>query len=165
MDFGLANKVVIVTAATSNIGRAIALDLASDGAVVIAVGRDTEAGERVVAESCSRGAAAALFVEADMLDHAAPGRILAQAEQFGPVAVLVNNVGGNVGAGFFVDSDSATWLADLDITLMTTLRMTHGVLPDMIARKAGRRWDSGRIGRTRAEKGDVNWDGSREKWR
>jgi NAD(P)-dependent dehydrogenase (short-subunit alcohol dehydrogenase family) len=52
--------------------------------------------------------------------------------------VLVNNVGGNVGTGFFVDSDPDTWQGDLDITLMTTLRMTHAALPGMIARKAGR---------------------------
>ena len=138
MDLGLAGKVVIVTGATANIGRAIALDFAADGAVVIAVGRDREAGERVVAEARSRGAAQAVFVQADMLDTASPARILAEAETFGPPAVLVNNVGGNVGAGFFVDSDPATWQGDLDITLMTTLRMTHAVLPGMIRRKAGR---------------------------
>lgn len=55
------------------------------------------------------------------------------------MAVLVNNVGGDVAlAGFFADSDPSTWLADLDITLLTTIRMTHAVLPGMIERKAGR---------------------------
>jgi NAD(P)-dependent dehydrogenase (short-subunit alcohol dehydrogenase family) len=138
VDIGGAGKVVIVTGATANIGRAIALDFANEGAKLVAVGRDAEAGARVVAEALTRGAAAAVFVQADMLDPASPARILAEAEKLGPVAVLVNNVGGNVGAGFFVDSDPATWAGDIDITLMTTLRMTHAVLPGMIARKAGR---------------------------
>src|ERR1700757_1512183 len=138
MDIGVAGKIVIVTGATANIRRAIALDFANEGAKVIAVGRDEEAGARVVAEALSRGAAAAIFVKADLLDPTSPPPILAAAEALGPVAVLVNNVGGNVGAGFFVDSDPASWAGDIDITLMTTLRMTHAVLPGMIARKWGR---------------------------
>jgi 2-hydroxycyclohexanecarboxyl-CoA dehydrogenase len=138
MDLGLAGKTVIVTGATANIGRAIALDFAAEGAKVIAVGRDAEAGGRVVERMLAQGAAAAIFVREDLLDQAAPARILAAAEALGPIDVLVNNVGGNVGAGFFADSDPASWLGDIEITLMTTLRMTHAVLPGMIARKHGR---------------------------
>lgn len=138
MDLGLAGKVVIVTGATANIGRAIALDFAGEGANVVAVGRDEEAGARVVAQAGRFGAAACVFIQADLLDPASPARILAAADALGPLSVLVNNVGGNVGAGFFADSDPRTWQGDIDITLMTTLRMTHAVLPGMIARKAGR---------------------------
>jgi 2-hydroxycyclohexanecarboxyl-CoA dehydrogenase len=138
MDLGVADKVVIVTGATANIGRAIALDFAAEGARVIVVGRDAEAGARVIAQGLERGAPAAVFVQADLLDPASPVRIRDAAERIGPIAILVNNVGGNVGAGFFVDSDPASWQADIDITLMTTLRMTHAVLPGMVARGAGR---------------------------
>jgi 2-hydroxycyclohexanecarboxyl-CoA dehydrogenase len=138
MDLGLAGKVVIVTGATANIGRAIALDFAAEGAVLVAVGRDREAGERVLAEARVRGAPDAMFLAADLLDRDAPKRILAEASSLGPVSVLVNNVGGNVGAGFFVDSDPESWDGDIDINLKTTLRMTHAVLPGMIARKAGK---------------------------
>jgi len=138
MDLKLAGKVVVVTGATANIGRAIALDFAAEGIKLVAVGRDEEAGERVIGEALSRGAEEAIFVRADLLDPKSPARILEAAETLGPVSILVNNVGGNVGAGFFVDSDPESWRGDLDITLMTTLRMTHAVLPGMIARHAGR---------------------------
>jgi 2-hydroxycyclohexanecarboxyl-CoA dehydrogenase len=138
MDLKLAGKVVIVTGATANIGRAIALDFAAEGAMLVAVGRDESAGARVVQDAHTRGAGAAVFVRADLLDAASPARIRAAADQLGPLAVLVNNVGGNAAAGFFVDSDPASWQQDLDITLMSTLRMTHAVLPGMIARRAGR---------------------------
>lgn len=138
MDLGVADKVVIVTGATANIGRAIALDFAVEGAKVIVVGRDAEAGARVITQASARGAHGAIFVQADLLDSLSPVRIREAAEQLGPIAILVKNVGGNVGAGCFVDSDPASWQADIDLTLMTTLRMTHAVLPGMIARRAGR---------------------------
>src|SRR5207249_4980363 len=138
MDLGLAGKVVIVTGATANVGRAIALDFAAEGAKVVAVGRDEDAGARVVEEAKRRGAQAAVFVRADLLDPESPARILAEAQKLGPVDVLVNNVGGNVGAGLFVDSDPATWQGDIDITFTTVLRMTHAVLPGMIERGGGR---------------------------
>lgn len=138
MDMKLQGQVVLVTGATANIGRAIALEFAAEGARVVAVGRDAEAGGRVTAEARARGAAEAIFIQADLLDRSAPERILQAAEALGPLAVLVNNVGGNVGAGLFVDSDPDTWQGDIDITLMTTLRMTHAALPGMIARGAGR---------------------------
>jgi 2-hydroxycyclohexanecarboxyl-CoA dehydrogenase len=137
MDLGLSGKVVVVTGATANIGRAIALDFAAEGAKVVAVGRDEQAGARVAAAAQTRGAQAAVFVAADMLDRCSPARIQEVAERLGPLAVLVNNVGGNVGAGFFADSDPESWQGDIEITLMTTLRMTHAVLPGMIARKTG----------------------------
>lgn len=138
MDFGLAGKVVIVTGATANIGRAIALDFAGEGAKVVVVGRDEAAGARVVEQAKQRGAQAAIFVRADLTDRAAPAQILAAAEPLGPVEVLVNNVGGNVGSGLFVDSDPDTWDGDIDINFKTTLRMTHAVLKGMVERGGGR---------------------------
>lgn len=138
MQLNLAGKVVVVTGATANIGRAIALDFAAEGARVVIVGRDQAAGARVVSDALARGAQAALFVRADLLDVNSPAAIIEAAEMLGPIAVLVNNVGGNAGAGFFVDSDPQTWLRDIDLSLMTMLRMTHAVLPGMIERHAGR---------------------------
>jgi NAD(P)-dependent dehydrogenase (short-subunit alcohol dehydrogenase family) len=137
MQTGLTDRVAIVTGATANIGRAIALGLAAEGAKVVAVGRDAAAGARLEALCRERGAADARFIAADLTDPASPARILAAALALGPVAVLVNNVGGNVAAGFFADSDPETWAGDLDLNFGTVLRMTHAVLPGMIAAKAG----------------------------
>lgn len=137
MDLSLNRKVAIVTGATANIGRGIALELAAEGVALVAVGRDEAAGARLVEQARERGAADAVFVAADMLDPAAPARILAAAEALGPVAVLVNNIGGNVDQGLFADSDPAKWAGDIDLNFGTLLRMTHAVIPGMIERKAG----------------------------
>ena len=130
MDLGLTGQVAVVTGATANIGRAIALALAAEGVQVVAVGRDAEAGAKLAVAGLT-------FVAADLLDPAAPARIMAAAEALGPLAVLVNNVGGNVAQGFFAESDPAGWAADIDLNLGTVLRMTHAALPGMITRQAG----------------------------
>lgn len=137
MDLNLDGKVVIVTGATANIGRALTLGFAAEGSKLLAVGRDREAGERVVSAAIERGAARAVFHQADLLDPASPAGVIAAAEQLGPIDVLVNNVGGNVGAGLFAESDPDGWQADLDLNLLTVLRMTRAVLPGMIARRSG----------------------------
>jgi NAD(P)-dependent dehydrogenase (short-subunit alcohol dehydrogenase family) len=138
VELNLRGELVLVTGATANIGRAIALGFAAEGARLVVVGRDREAGERVISESIARGAEAAVFVAADLLDPESPGRILEEAQKLGDVSVLVNNLGGNVGVGLFADSDPASWQGDLDLNLVSLLRMTHAVLPDMIERQGGR---------------------------
>jgi NAD(P)-dependent dehydrogenase (short-subunit alcohol dehydrogenase family) len=137
MDMQLTGRVAIVTGATANIGRAISLGLAAEGAALVAVGRDVDAGARLVDQAIGAGTEKARFVAADLGDPAAPALIMAAASELGDVAILINNVGGNVGAGFFADSDPASWAGDIDLNLGTMLRMTHAVLPDMIARKTG----------------------------
>lgn len=137
MDFQLEGKVAVVTGATANIGRAVALDLAAERAIVVLVGRDAEAGARLVDDCKARGAPDAVFVAADLLDPSSPGKVRDAADALGPVAVLVNNVGGNVDQGLFTDSDPAKWMADIDLNFGTVLRMTHALLPGMIERKQG----------------------------
>jgi NAD(P)-dependent dehydrogenase (short-subunit alcohol dehydrogenase family) len=137
MNMDLSGKVAIVTGATANIGRAIALGLAAEGMTVIAVGRDEEAGAKLAAAGEQSGGGAIRFVRADLLDPDAPEHILAVAQAVGPVAVLVNNVGGNIGSGFFAGSDPVSWAGDIDLNLGTVLRMTHAVLPGMIEQGSG----------------------------
>ncbi|MFA7585831.1 MAG: SDR family NAD(P)-dependent oxidoreductase [Novosphingobium sp.] len=137
MNLGLEGKVALVTGATANIGRAIALELASEGAALVAVGRDREAGARLVEAAKRRGATDAVFVAADLLDKAAPTLVVEQADRLGPISVFVNCLGGNVDQGLFVDSDPDKWAGDIDLNFGTVLRMTHAVLPGMIERQSG----------------------------
>lgn len=152
MELGLEGKVAIVTGATANIGRGIALELATEGACVVGVGRDEDAGAKLVADARVRGAADAVFVAADLLDHDAPATILDAAESLGPVDILVNCLGGNVDQALFVNSDPDKWFADIDLNFGTVLRMTHAVLQGMAERKRGAIVN---IGSTAGLKGDY----------
>jgi 2-hydroxycyclohexanecarboxyl-CoA dehydrogenase len=136
---GLAGKVVIVTAATANIGRGIALAFADEGARVVITGRDPVAGELVAKLARERGAADVLWRPADMTVADEVAALVADTVgAFGQIDVLVNNVGGNVAVTPFASSTPEQWQADLDLNLMTMFRCTHLVLPHMLARSSGR---------------------------
>lgn len=137
MDFKLHNKVAVVTAATANIGRAVALALAAEGVVLIAVGRDQAAGEKLVQSALQLGATAVEFVATDLTQPTAAAAILMTASQYGPIEVLVNGVGGNAEQGFFVESSPEKWADDIDLNFGTVLRLCHAVLPQMIAQRSG----------------------------
>jgi NAD(P)-dependent dehydrogenase (short-subunit alcohol dehydrogenase family) len=85
----LQNQKALVTGATSGIGRAIALQLARDGAEVVVHGRDAARGEKTVAEIAANGGRAR-FIAADL---SKPAEIRRLAKEVGDIDVLVNNAG------------------------------------------------------------------------
>lgn len=89
----LKGKTALVTGATSNIGRAVAVAFAEEGAHVVVSGRSKERGDQVVAEIREKGGLAE-FVAAD-LDSAAAALALAEeaTRLLGRIDILVNNAG------------------------------------------------------------------------
>jgi NAD(P)-dependent dehydrogenase (short-subunit alcohol dehydrogenase family) len=88
-DNGLTGQRALVTGATSGIGRAVALQLARDGAEVLVHGRHAARGAETVDEITAAGGQAS-FVAADLGDAADVKRL---ATQVGDVDILVNNAG------------------------------------------------------------------------
>lgn len=125
---GLAGRVVVVTGASSGIGRALALALVGDGARVVAAARSTDR-LAALADEAGRGLRA---VPVDVADADAVARLAAAV---GPIDALVNNAGaGQVEP--FLASDPARWHAVLDTNLLGALCVTRAFLPAMLA--AGR---------------------------
>src|SRR5256885_1289303 len=85
----LEGQRALVTGATSGIGRAVALQLARDGAEVVVHGRDAARGADTVEEIIAAGGKAS-FVAADLGDAADVQRL---AREVGDVDILVNNAG------------------------------------------------------------------------
>src|SRR3981189_706897 len=79
----------LVTGATSGIGRAVALQLARDGAEVLVHGRDASRGAETVEEITDAGGKAS-FVAAALGDAADVQRL---ANEVGDVDILINNAG------------------------------------------------------------------------
>jgi retinol dehydrogenase 14 len=90
----MAGRTVVVTGATSGIGRATALGLAAMGARVAITGRDAGRAQTVASEIRAAGGQADVFV-ADMSSQAEVRRLAAELLRDLPrIDVLVNNVGG-----------------------------------------------------------------------
>jgi NAD(P)-dependent dehydrogenase (short-subunit alcohol dehydrogenase family) len=85
----LEGQRALVTGATSGIGRAVALQLARDGAEVVVHGRDAARGAETVEEITAAGGKAS-FVAADLGDAAEVQRL---AGDIGDVDILINNAG------------------------------------------------------------------------
>ena len=137
MDLGLRERVVIVTGGASNIGRAIARQFAAEGATVAIFDRDVGMGERTTADIVAAGGRA-VFYGVDLTDQAATTSATADVERdLGAVAVLVNNVGWNGPAKFFLELDRERWDDAYRLNLLPTLIATKAALPAMVARRDG----------------------------
>src|SRR2546425_6310185 len=88
----LQNQRALVTGATSGIGRAIAFQLARDGAEVVVHGRDAARGAATV-EAITAAGGRARFVAADLSNPADLQRLV---QDVGDIDVLVNNAGFSV---------------------------------------------------------------------
>jgi NAD(P)-dependent dehydrogenase (short-subunit alcohol dehydrogenase family) len=132
MDLGLADRVCVVTGSTGGIGLATARLLADEGARVVVNGRDAERVEAACAE-----ADAALGLVCDLVEPAAPERLIAEARAaLGPVECLVNNVGTAYQASLDELSD-AQWEEMWQLNVMSYVRAIRAALPDMRERRRG----------------------------
>ncbi len=137
MDLELQDQIAIVTGGASNIGRAISHQLAAEGAVVAIIDRDIHMAKRTAAEIFAAGGRAVTF-EADLTDRTVVERVIEAIESdLGPVEVLVNNVGWNGKAKFFLDIPPDDWTKSYELNLKTTLNTTQLVLPNMVQRRSG----------------------------
>lgn len=95
-----AGKTVLVTGSTDGLGRALALSLAEEGALVIVHGRDRERGKAVVEQIRASGTGSARFIAADFSSLEAV-RDFADtiAREYPRLDLLVNNAGVAFGRG------------------------------------------------------------------
>jgi NAD(P)-dependent dehydrogenase (short-subunit alcohol dehydrogenase family) len=133
----------VVTGGGRGIGRAIALELAREGATVTVSSRTRDELEHVVAEIGEIGSTG-LAVEADaMVKERAVGVVESATAHFGKVDILVNNVGGGTSRRGAEDHDPFNYnddvfVDDLTLNLVTHHWTTRAALPGMRERGFGR---------------------------
>jgi NAD(P)-dependent dehydrogenase (short-subunit alcohol dehydrogenase family) len=128
----LQNKIALVTGSTSNIGRAVAVRFAAQGARVVVTGRDAGRGASVV-ETIRADGGEATFL-AHELDGTVDGsRSLAAraAAVYGPIQILVNNAGVYPPGGTLA-IDGHTFDRIVAVNLKAPYFLTAAVVPAMI---------------------------------
>jgi NAD(P)-dependent dehydrogenase (short-subunit alcohol dehydrogenase family) len=128
----LKGQRALVTGATSGIGRAIAVKLATLGAEVSIHGRDIERGA-VVVKDIELGGGRARFVPADLRD---PTDLQRLVEAVGDVDVLVNNAGRSW-FGATADLDIATFDAVFASNVRAPFFLVAAFAPKMAAKGHG----------------------------
>jgi 3-oxoacyl-[acyl-carrier protein] reductase len=138
LDLGLEGKVALVTAASKGLGRAIATELAREGASVVISSRDEEALAKAANEISEETGAEVDYLAADLTSAGDIEALVSHARDgFGGIDVLVNNTGGPPG-GTFEDLDDGAWQVAFEQILMSLIRCVRGVLPHMRERGGGR---------------------------
>ncbi len=130
------SPVVVITGASSGIGRATALAFAQQRARLVLAARGAETLERVVAQ-CARLGAQAIAVPTDVTDAKAVRALAGAAlRRFGGIDVWINNVG--VGAvGRFEATPMEAHRRVVETNLLGHMHGAHAVLPHFRSQRSG----------------------------
>jgi uncharacterized protein len=130
------DRVVLITGASSGIGRRLAIDLAARGAIVVGCGRSLERLQATAAE-IQRASPLSIAIQCDVakLDQVR-AMVTGVLAKFGKIDILINNAGVGMRQPF------AETPIDVIEAIMRTnyfgmVYCTHEVLPSMIARGSG----------------------------
>ena len=127
MDLGLTEKTAVVTASSQGLGRAIAGELAAEGANVTICARRAEPLEAARRDIEAQGGKV-LAVAADMTKPADVEEVVARTvERFGGIDVLVNNTGDAAVGRTLADTDE-TWSKTYEVNLWSCIRTTRAAL-------------------------------------
>ncbi|MDE2998576.1 MAG: SDR family oxidoreductase [Gemmatimonadota bacterium] len=129
MDLGLNGRRALVTGGSKGIGRAIALELAREGANLAICARGARVLEETAAALREETGVDVFAGTADVTDN---DEILAFVEAaataLGGLDILVNNAGSAL-PGTFEEVEEVRWRADLDVKLFAAMRCVRAALP------------------------------------
>lgn len=132
----LAGRTAVITGAGLGIGRAAVMRFAREGARLVMAERD-EARLAAAADEVRALGALALPIACDVTDEAQVAALAVAAEEFGPVDILVNNVGGGRGARI-TELSLSDWEATMVLSLRSMFLCTRAFVPIMQAQQYGR---------------------------
>jgi 3-oxoacyl-[acyl-carrier protein] reductase len=133
----LSGRTALITGASRNIGRAIALAFAAEGADVVVNTRANREELEAVAAECRKAGVRALPVLADIADAAAVEAMVAQARAgLGPIDVLVCNAAIRPHTPV-TETTLEQWHRVFAVNVHSAFYLARAVVPDMKARRRG----------------------------
>lgn len=138
METGLTGKVVLITGAGRNIGRATAIMFAKEGARLVLTTRRSADLLEATAQACAAEGAEVRTDLCDVGDESQVDAMVSGArDAFGGVDVLVNNATSRV-QGSFLDTTTEDWRRTMAANLDGPFLTCRAVLPGMVERGWGR---------------------------
>jgi 3-oxoacyl-[acyl-carrier protein] reductase len=138
METGLKSKVILVTGATRNHGKATALAFAAEGANLVICTRTSMDLLHETARLAEAYGAKVIAKKCDVTVEAQVKELVENAlTQFGRIDVLVNNAGYRV-HGDLLTLDMTEWQAGLDVNVHALFLTAKAVIPGMVERRWGR---------------------------
>ena len=138
MDLGLTGKVALVTAASKGIGKSIALGLAREGCQVIICSRDQDNLLKATQQIEAKTGQSITPLQVDLCQPDSIKQLLESiSNQFSTIDILVNNVGGMPYKRHY-ELNQEDWQKSFDLTFMSQVKMTEGLLPEMKKQSWGR---------------------------
>ncbi len=135
----LAGKVALVTGGSRGIGRAIALDLAANGAKVVVNYQSSSAAAVEVAATIAASGGEAMAVQADVADFAAAQALVKETvAAYGQIDILVNNAGTTRDTLLMMMSEN-DWDTVINTNLKSLFNCCKAALRPMLRRKQGGR--------------------------
>ncbi|WP_188205143.1 SDR family oxidoreductase [Desemzia incerta] len=131
MDLGLTNKVVLVVASSKGLGKAVAKELAKEGANVMLTSRSAESLKKAAEEIQEEAKEKIAYFPADITKPEDIKSLVKETrEKLGKIDVLVNNAGGPP-SGNFLDFNDEDWEKAFQLNLFSYIRLIREVLPDL----------------------------------
>ena len=136
MELGLKGKTALVTAASKGLGKAAALALAREGAVV-AISARSELIETAAGEIRRETGARVLALRGDLTQAPAVQDIVDRTlKELGSIDILIVNAGGPPPGGFLALKPE-DWETAYQLTVMSAVRLCYAVVPHMVERGSG----------------------------
>jgi 3-oxoacyl-[acyl-carrier protein] reductase len=138
MDFGIKNRVGIVTGSSQGIGKAIAEVLATEGVNVVICSRNIDKLNNIAKSIANNTGTNVLPVKADLTKKEDIHKLVKKTiQEFGNIDILINNTGGPPSM-YFTETTDNDWRKAVDQLLMSVVNCTYEVIPYMKKRKWGR---------------------------
>ncbi|WP_327150130.1 oxidoreductase [Nocardia sp. NBC_01329] len=124
---GLAGQRVLVTGGSRGLGEATARRFVAAGATVLTASRTAPPKDL-----------SAIYIPADLRSEAGVAELGRRVlDSFGGVDVLVDNAGAATGTMPTLQRSDASWLADLEMNLLSAIRLDRALVPGMVERGSG----------------------------
>jgi 3-oxoacyl-[acyl-carrier protein] reductase len=156
----LTGQIALVTGATRGLGRAIALELAAQGATVIGTATTDEGAAKIAAYLKDAGNAGT-GLTLDVTDAAATAGVLAAIDaQYGAITILVNNAG-VTRDNLLLRMKDDEWDTILATNLTPAYRLAKAVLRGMMKARHGRIIQIGSVVGSSGNAGQVNYSAAK----